>query len=99
MASSYFARATDVADGVQVDLLFDRADRTVTLVEAKYTEEPFVMTKAYAAALREKRSRFRLHTRTRKHVQVALLTTFGVRGGAATGVADAVLEAEALMRE
>ena len=97
VASSYVARASEVADGVQVDLLFDRADRTVTLVEAKYTEEHFVMTKAYAAALREKRSRFRLHTGTRKHVQVAMVTTFGVRGGAAAGVVDAVLEVSELM--
>ena len=40
---------------------------------------------------------FRLHTGTRKRVQVAILTTFGVRGGAATGVADAASEVSELM--
>ena len=97
VASSYIARASEEADGVQVDLLFDRADRTVTLVEAKYTEEPFVVSKDYAGALLEKRSRFRVHTRTREYVQVVLLTTFGVRGGGnMVGVVDVVLTVEAL---
>ena len=99
VTSSYIANANEVADGVQIDLLFDRADRTVTLIEVKFTEEPFVLTKSYAAALRAKRSRFRQHTGTRKHVQVVLLTTFGLSSTAhVAGVVDVVLEIEALMR-
>ena len=99
VASSFVARATPVAGGVQIDLLFDRADRTVTLIEAKFTEEPSVLDAAYARTLREKRSRFRLHTATRKQVQLALLTTSGLSRadlGPGVGVVDRVLDLEAL---
>ena len=40
---------------------------------------------------------FRLHKGKHKRVQVAILTTFGVRGGAATGVAEAASEVSELM--
>ena len=97
-ASSYLARATETADGVQVDLLFDRADRIITLVEVKFTEEPFVLTKVYAQQLREKKLRFRAHTGTKKAVTLALLTTFGLRpGGHAAGIVDAAVEVGALV--
>ncbi len=37
-AGAYFRRATDQAEqGFQIDLLFDRQDRVVTLCEIKYT--------------------------------------------------------------
>lgn len=97
-ASSYVARANEAADGVQVDLLLDRSDRTVTLIEAKFSEGPFVLAKAYAQQLREKKLRFRAHTGTKKAVTLVLLTTYGVRSLAAgTGIVDGVLEVRALV--
>ena len=91
-AASYTARAKGDLAGVQVDLLLDRADRTITLVEAKFATDAYVLTKAYAEALRRKVSLFRQHTGTRKHVQLVLLTTYGLRDSPlAAGVIDRVL--------
>ncbi len=99
LASSFVARAKGDVDGVQIDLLLDRADRIITLIEVKFTEEPFVLSKSYAKQLREKKQRFKLHTRTKKAVTLVLLTTFGVQGqgGAGIGIVDRVLDVEALL--
>ena len=77
-AYSYFAKATDSSEGVQIDLLLDRPDRTITLVEAKFATAEFTLTKAYAADLKEKVRRFRIHSKTKKHIQLVLLTTYGL---------------------
>lgn len=79
VSSSFTARATDEANGVQIDLLLDRADGAISLLEAKFAAEPFVITKKYAAALREKIARFRVHTHTRKQVFLVLVAPYGLR--------------------
>ncbi len=61
-------------NGAQVDLLFDRADGVITLCELKYSAEPFKLTKGYAHALADKARVFAERTRTRKDVQIALVT-------------------------
>ena len=65
--------------GAQVDLLFDRADGVITLCEIKHGQEPFTVDKAYARELRDKIEIFERVTRTRKDVQLALVTTHGLR--------------------
>lgn len=65
--------------GAQIDLLFDRADGVVTLCELKHTDRAFVVTKAYARQLAHKIRVFETQTRTRKDVQLALITTHGLR--------------------
>ncbi len=77
--AGYVARARDGVEGVQVDILFDRPDQAITLIEAKYSQDEYALTKAYAAPPREKVSRFRQHTSTKKQLFLALITTFGLR--------------------
>jgi hypothetical protein len=48
----------------------------------KYSDHEFVITKAYAEALRRKRDAFRARTRTRKALFLTLVTTHGVRRNA-----------------
>lgn len=51
-----------------------------------------MLSKAYAEQLRKKVSLFRQHTGTRKHVQLVLLTTYGLRDSLhAVGLVDRVL--------
>ncbi len=86
--------------GVQIDLLLDRADQTITLIECKFSEQPFRLTRSYAAELREKRVRFKLHTRTRKMVLIALATPLGLSDPAsAAEVVSAVIGGEELLKE
>lgn len=95
--SSYIAKANDTSDGVQVDLLLDRADRIISLIEAKFTDSPFDLSKEYAQKLRIKRSRFIAHTNTRKQVFIAMLTTFGLGSTRhSVGIVDHVITLDAL---
>ena len=55
-------------DGAQVDLLIDRADNTINLVEIKFSQGEFTITKSYAAELRRKVAVFKGVTATRKNV-------------------------------
>lgn len=72
-------RADAAADGAQVDLVIDRADRSTNLCEMKFCEAEFVIDKAYARELAHKRDTFRAITGTRKALFTTLVTTYGVR--------------------
>lgn len=76
-ASSFYQKGTDGQRGVQVDLLIDRNDQVINLVEIKFYQDSFVLTKAYAEQLRQKMAAFRYHTKTRKQLSWILLSTFG----------------------
>jgi hypothetical protein len=65
-------------DGVQVDLVIDRADHTIHLVEIKFSQGVFTITKDYAAELRRKVAVFKGVTATRKNVFLTFLTTHGI---------------------
>ena len=83
--------------GVQIDLLLDRADQTISTIEAKFSPEPFVLTKAYAEQLQTKLSRFRLLTRTRKQLFLVLVSPYGVQSNQhSIGLVDAVVTQDAL---
>lgn len=66
-------------DGVQIDLLLDRADNCINLFEIKFTNEEFVITKEYAAKLAKKKAIFQTKTKTRKTVFMTMITPYGVK--------------------
>jgi uncharacterized protein len=70
--------------GAQIDLLFDRADNTITLCEIKYCDKPYVIDKSYAAALNQKIDVFAKNypsrkNPTRKQIFLALVAASGVK--------------------
>ncbi|OGT68709.1 MAG: hypothetical protein A3J38_07885 [Gammaproteobacteria bacterium RIFCSPHIGHO2_12_FULL_45_9] len=65
--------------GAQIDLLFDRKDDSITLCEIKYSTEPFVIDKAYAKNLINKKETFVKNTRTKKQIFMAMITTEGIK--------------------
>ena len=77
-ASSFYKKGTTEEAGTQIDLLIDRNDRVITLCEIKFHQEPFRITKAYADTLRRKMSVFRESSKTRKHLMLCLISTFGL---------------------
>lgn len=64
--------------GAQIDLLIDRADRSINLIEIKFSEGPFTINKAYAEELRRKVQVFKDVTGTKKNIFLTFLTTHGV---------------------
>lgn len=91
---------SETEPGAQIDLLIDRADDTISLCEMKFSEGLFTIEQPYAGELRQKRDTFRRVTRTRKHILLTMVTTFGIADNAHAKelVASSVL-ADELFRE
>jgi hypothetical protein len=68
-----------LANGAQIDLVIDRADRSMNLCEMKFSEAEFSVDKSYARELLHKRDVFRAATGTKKALFVTLVTTYGLR--------------------
>ena len=77
--SSYFHKGNETTEGLQVDLVIDRADRAINLCEIKFYNDDFVMTDSLATSLRQRRQRFKDLTNTRKVIFNTLITTYGVK--------------------
>lgn len=65
--------------GAQIDLLIDRDDGAIMLVEIKYTNTPFVIDKAYAEKLQQKITVFRKQTKTEKHILLVMVSAKGLK--------------------
>lgn len=68
--------------GAQIDLVIDRNDRMINLVEIKFYNSAITLTKADADEMREKLRIFQHATGTRKLVNWVMLSTFGVHPNA-----------------
>lgn len=72
-------RGNDVyPDGVQIDLVLDRADNIINLCEMKYSRNAFAIDKEYDQALNRKATTFAGVTGTRKAVHQTLVTANGL---------------------
>lgn len=65
--------------GAQIDLLLDRADNCINLIEIKFSVSEFVIDKKYAAELENKKRVFADKTGTRKNLFLTMLTSYGVK--------------------
>lgn len=68
--------------GVQIDLLIDRNDRVINLVEIKFYNTTIALTKSDADGLREKLRVFQDSTGTKKLIHWVMLSTFGLKANA-----------------
>ena len=66
-------------EGTQIDLLIDRNDNCVNLIEIKFASNLYTIDKSYASKLRAKRNIFIEKTGTRKTVFLTMLSCFGVK--------------------
>ncbi len=86
--------------GVQIDLLIDRKDNCINLIEIKFYKDTFVIDKGYAAQLRQKRQVFTAKTRTRKSIFFTFLSVYGAKTNEHyLGTIQNQLTIEALMEE
>lgn len=65
--------------GAQIDLLIDRADRTINICEMKFYNGEFVIDKSYASELERKLTVFVERTKTRKSLFLTMITTYGIK--------------------
>lgn len=76
MTNSWVFKGSNELPGTQIDMIIDRADNTINLCEAKFTQDNFVITKKYATQLKLKKSIFRQVSQTKKATFTTLLTTY-----------------------
>ena len=62
----------------QIDMLIDRADRTINLCEMKFHNRPYTMTKNDEEDIERKVSSFKEATKTDKSIIVTMITTTGL---------------------
>lgn len=65
-------------DGAQIDLLIDRSDRVINLIEVKFAPDEYTISKKYHKELISKIEVFRNKTKTRKSLFLTFITTFGL---------------------
>lgn len=78
-SSSFFKKGDSNNQGVQIDLLIDRNDRTINIVEIKFYDGLFTISKDYAKKLRTKVQTFKEITQTKKQVFLTFITALGLK--------------------
>lgn len=76
--SSWWYKGNETRRGVQIDMLIDRPDNTITIIEIKFSTGPFTLSKKYAEDLRYKIQTFTQVTNTRKNVFCCMIAPYGV---------------------
>jgi DNA-binding MarR family transcriptional regulator len=72
-------RSTKTNPAAQIDLVINRKDGIINLVEIKFSDRIFAITKTYEDNLQNKISAFKEETKTHKTVHLLMLTTFGIK--------------------
>lgn len=85
--------------GAQIDLIIDRRDQVINLFEMKFSINPFSIDAKYAKELQNKVGLFRSETETRKAVYLSMLTTYGLKQNAYSGMVQNDLNMECLFIE
>ncbi len=72
------ARGSD-KKGAQIDMLIDRYDNAINICEIKFSNEAYLIDKAYAKQLLNKIDIFEEKAKTKKQVFLTMITTFGIK--------------------
>ena len=75
--STFNSTPKDDLPGTQIDLIIDRNDQSIHVCEIKFYTEQFRLTKKDVHNIETKKTVFRHHTGTRKHLFTTMITTFG----------------------
>ena len=71
-------RSNSGDDNTQIDLLIERADRTINICEIKFSVEPYVVTKEYENRLLTRNAIFKAETKTNKALNITFITVNGI---------------------
>ena len=65
-------------EGMQIDLLIDRADQTVNVCEIKFARSEYKITKSDYENIENKLETLLQHSKTRKSLMLTMITSFGL---------------------
>lgn len=76
---SYVLKGNADQQGIQIDMIIDRADNCVNILEVKFQNSEYEVSEAYARLLLNKAAIFKERTRLKKNIFITMLTVFGVK--------------------
>ena len=82
----YVAKKGEEKRGAQIDLVIKRADKMIHLVEMKFAESRYTITKDYAAQLRERRMTFMEEEGIQQTPVFTFVTPYGLINGINSGI-------------
>ncbi|MBR3092113.1 MAG: AAA family ATPase [Bacteroidaceae bacterium] len=82
----------------QIDLLIKRADRLINACEMKFCTEPYEITSKYADQIRNRIAEFRSSTHTRYGIINTFITTYGVKPGKNSSIAQMEITLDSLFQ-
>ncbi len=71
--SSFHYIGNKTTNGIQLDIILDRADKSVNICECKYYDTPFEITKQYAELLNKRKELFKNYTGTKKNTFTTII--------------------------
>ena len=91
-------RSEKTSPGAQIDLIINRKDGIINLMEIKFSNLKYVITKSCEEELKNKIAAFKAETKTRKAVHLLMLTTYGVAENKYSGIVQKELALNDLFR-
>lgn len=76
--ASWFYKGNHLQRGAQIDLIIDRSDNCMNLLEAKFYNTEFSISKDYYETIKNKKAVFVKQTRTKKNVFYTMVSVNGV---------------------
>lgn len=76
---SWIQKGNDIDIGTQIDFIIDRTDNCINILELKFYDVDFEITKSYAEQLHQKIAIFKEKTKTKKNIFVTMLTVAGIK--------------------
>jgi hypothetical protein len=76
---SYISKGDADHQGIQIDLVIDRTDNCINILEVKFYNDEYEVTESYSRQLLRKRVIFEEKTRTKKNVFITMLSVYGVK--------------------
>lgn len=77
--SAWNVSGTDTDEGMQIDLLIDRADRVVNVCEIKFCNDNYIVTSAYARKITNRIDRISEMFKHKRSIASVLITTYGLK--------------------
>jgi uncharacterized protein len=76
---SYAAKSKTNRQGIQIDMIIDRADNCLNIIEVKFHTTEYEVSEVYARQLLHKATIFKEQTHLKKNVFITMLSVFGAK--------------------
>ncbi len=73
-AGSFYARSKAGVAGAQIDMIIDRADQCLNIIECKFFKDDFYLTKNEAEKIKKRKATFQYHSATKKQIYITTIS-------------------------